>query len=334
MFHVGMDVHWKTTTICILDKDGHLVKSKRIAGRWDRVIQFIKTIDRPFQVAFEASCGYGHLYDMLSKYAQRVAVAHPGQLRLIFRSKRKNDRVDAEKLAKLLYLDEVPTAYVPSVSTRRWRELIEYRQRLVAKMVRCKNGLRALLRSRGICGPKGLWSRSGLEWLRSVQLCDSAGLRRDMLLDELDLYDRQIRRVTQVLDDMAKVHPGVTVLRTIPGIGPRTAEALVAYVDDPHRFSNNRAIGAYLGLVPCQDASAGVNRLGRVTKDGPATARKLLVEASWQLIRRDSRMKKMFDRICRDRRDRRKKAVVAVARHLACCMLSMLQTGEVWRQAA
>jgi transposase len=334
MLHVGMDVHWKTTTVCILDEDGHLVKSRRIEGRWDKVMQFVETIDRPFQVAFEASCGYGYLYDRLSKCARRVVVAHPGQLRLIFRSKRKNDRVDAEKLAKLLYLDEVPPAYVPSASTRRWRELIEYRQALVAKMVRCKNGLRALLRSRGISGPRGLWSRKGLEWLGSVELSDSVQLRRDMLMEELELYDRQIKQATKVLDEMGKAHPGVTVLRTIPGVGPRTAEALAAYVDDPRRFGNNRAIGAYLGLVPCQDASAGANRLGHVTREGPATARKLLVEASWQVIRRCPEMRARFERICQDRRDRRKKAVVAVARHLACCMLSMLQTGEAWRRSA
>ena len=63
---------------------------------------------RAGQICFEATCGYGPLHDALAKFASRVVVAHPGRLRLIFRSKRKNDRVDAQKLAKLLHLDEVP----------------------------------------------------------------------------------------------------------------------------------------------------------------------------------------------------------------------------------
>ena len=71
-------------------------------------------------------------------------MAHPGQLRLIFRSKKKNDRADAEKLAKLLFLGEVPTVYVPSQDVRAWRQLVEYRRRLIAKRTRTKNALRAI----------------------------------------------------------------------------------------------------------------------------------------------------------------------------------------------
>jgi len=334
MLHVGMDVHWKTTTICILDDHGRKVKHKRIDGYWKEVLQFVATIKKPFQVAFEASCGYGFLYDGLSKVADRVQVAHPGHLRLIFRCKRKNDRVDATKLAKLLYLDEVPPAYVPAAGVRRWRELIEYRQSLVQRVVRCKNALRALLRSLGIVAPKGLWSREGRQWLKGLELTAIHELRRDLLADELELLDGQLGRVTKVLDGMGKKSPAVMVLQSIPGVGPRTAEAMAAYIADERRFSNTRAIGAYLGLVPCQDASAGSNRLGHITKQGPATARKLLVEASWQVIRRCPRTRARFERLCHGRKERRKIAVVAVARHLACCMVSMLKTGEAWRKSA
>jgi transposase len=254
---------------------------------------------------------------------------------LIFRSKRKNDRVDAERLAKLLYLDEVPAAYVPSVETRRWRETIEYRQRLVAKRVRCKNGLRALLRSRALVAPRGLWSAKGLRWLASVDIGDElAALRRDMLLEELGVLDRQVRRVTKVLDGIAETHSGVIVLRTIPGVGPRTAEALAAYIADPERFARTRQAGAYFGLVPCQDASAGSNRLGRITREGPSTARKLLVEAAWQVVRRCPRTKERFERMVASKSERRKIALVAVAHYLVRCMVSMLKTGEAWRPAA
>jgi transposase len=82
---------------------------------WPKLLERIEAeVPRPFAVCFEASCGYGYLHGRLSALAERVAVAHPGQLRLIFRSKRKNDRVDAEKQAKLLYLDQVPRCSAPS----------------------------------------------------------------------------------------------------------------------------------------------------------------------------------------------------------------------------
>jgi len=117
------------------------------------VVKYAEELNRPMAVCFEASCGYGHLYEQLSRLAQRVVVAHPGQLRLIFRSKRKNDRVDAEKLAKLLYLDEVPVVHVPDVNVRDWRSLIQFRNRLIARRTRTKNALRALLRGHGIATP-------------------------------------------------------------------------------------------------------------------------------------------------------------------------------------
>ncbi len=71
-----------------------------------------------------------YVHDQLSRVAKRVVVAHPGQTRLIFRGKRKNDRIDAKKLATLLFLDQVPTVHVPSLDVRSWRNLIEFRPRL------------------------------------------------------------------------------------------------------------------------------------------------------------------------------------------------------------
>ena len=111
MRYVGLDVHYRTSSICILDENGRCVKRETVRGGWARLLERAKEIPRPFAVCFEASCGYGHLHDRLSKMADRVVMAHPGKLRLIFRSARKNDRVDAEKLATLLYLDEVPAAW-------------------------------------------------------------------------------------------------------------------------------------------------------------------------------------------------------------------------------
>ncbi len=117
-------------------------------------------------VCYEASCGYGHFHDLLGPLAARVLVAHPGQLRLIFRSKNKNDRNDAERLAKLLYLGETPTVHVPSLEVRTWRELINCRSQLIAKRTRAKNTVRALLRSAGITPPTqpGLWPRGSGGW--------------------------------------------------------------------------------------------------------------------------------------------------------------------------
>lgn len=285
-------------------------------------------------VCYEASCGYGHLHDLLSRVCARVAVAHPGELRLIFRSKRKNDRVDAEKLAKLLFLDQVPPVYVPDLDVRCWRQLIEFRTRLVHKRIRTKNSLRALLPSQGIRVPRefGLWTRSGRCWLKSLEIPPLYAVRRNLLCNELELFDRQIADAEKTLNQFSKNHPGVALLRTIPGVGLRTAEAIVAYIDDPQRFRSTRSVGEYFGLVPCLDHSAGVKRYGHITKEGPATARKLLTEAAWQGIRRSPTIRAFFDRIWRGEKDRRKIALVATAHYLVRVMHAILRDGTVWRE--
>jgi transposase len=300
-----------------------------------QLVDFLQKQPAPRQICYEASLGYGACYDRLAPLAERVAVAHPGQLRLIFRSKRKNDRVDARKLAMLLFMDEVPTIYVPSIDYRTWRKLIEMRERRVADRTRTKNRLRGLLRGHGVAAPNRihLWTRKGLAWLREVTLpTPDAGLERDLLLDDLARQNATLERVEDRLKEIADSHPGVHLLRTIPGVGIRTAEAVMAYIADPKRFRRSRQVGCYFGLVPCQDQSADRDRLGHITREGPGTVRRLLVEASWQAIRRDARVRSFFERVHRNDPRRKKIALVATAHYLVRCMHAMLSTGECWRE--
>lgn len=99
MYYVGLDYHLNSSNLCILDEQGQTVKQMRVKGRWPQVMEAIKALPCPFSVAFEASCGYGLLYEQLCRIAHSVQVAHPRSLRLIYKAKRKNDRIDAAKLA-------------------------------------------------------------------------------------------------------------------------------------------------------------------------------------------------------------------------------------------
>ena len=124
MWQVGLDVHLRQTAICIPDGNGKVTMRRAIRGSWDKVLLFLAGVNHPFGVVFAAGNGYGYLYDRLRRIARRVVVAHPGHLRLIFRCKRRNDRVDALKLAipRLRdYLDEVPPVHVPAAGVRAWR---------------------------------------------------------------------------------------------------------------------------------------------------------------------------------------------------------------------
>ncbi len=264
-------------------------------------------------------------------------VAHPGQLRLIYRSKNKNDRKDAERLAKLLYLGELPTVHVPSLDVRTWRELINCRSQVIGKRTRAKNTIRSLLRGAGETPPRnpGLWTKQGLAWLRQLELPTfSQQLRRDLLIEEIETLNRQLRRIEQELSRRAEQSPAVCRLQSIPGVGIRTAEAVAAFVDDPHRFRNAKAVGRYFGLVPCQDQSGDKNRLGHITREGPPVVRRLIAEAAWQARRRSPTVRAYFERAQRDDPQRKKIALVATAHYLVRVMWAMLKRGTFWEENA
>ena len=330
---IGLDVHQRLFVLCILDSAGKLVKEERLRGDPEVLWAYLQKRRTPFQICYEASCSYGYLYDRLQRLARRVVVAHPGGVRLIFRAKRKHDRIDARKLATLLFLDQVPGVHVPALEVRSWRRLIQFRGRLVARRTAVKNRLRALLRTHGLTPPhrRSLWTRAGQAWLAALPLPDrAAALERDLGLDELEHLAARIRLVERELTVRARAHPGVALLRTIPGVGPRTAEALVAWLDDVRRFRHNRQAGCYFGLVPCQDQSAGTNRLGHITREGPSAVRHLLTEAAWRARSRSAYLRTYFERVQRGDPERKKIALVALARYLACVATAMLRSGQAW----
>src|SRR5262249_53617507 len=117
MLYVGLDIHIKHIAVCVLSEAGQLVQRARVRGL-EEMLRLLKGLPDHFEVCYEASCGYGHYHDLLQPLAARVLVAHPGQLRLIFRSKNKNDRNDAERLAKLLNLGGTPTGPRPPADAR------------------------------------------------------------------------------------------------------------------------------------------------------------------------------------------------------------------------
>lgn len=332
MLYAGLDYHMRTSSLCILNEDGKVVKQQTIRGSAVEVAAELSGLEEPVEVVFEATGGYGPLHEKLSRVAHRVVMAHPAALSLIWKSKRKNDRVDAQKLAKMLYLDAVPPAHVPSVATRQWRRLIELRRSLVRRRAALKNQVHALLRTSGIPAPSSLFARKGIDWLMRQELDEASSLERSVLVEQMRSVKEQLKTVEKALSRTGDADPRVTLLMTVPGVGPRTAEAFVAYVDRVDRFSRSGKVGSYFGLVPCEDSSAGRARLGHITKQGPPAVRQLLVEAAWMSIHKSPTLRHRFEQLCHDDPDRRKIAIVAMARHLSQVMTAMLRDNRPWRE--
>jgi transposase len=134
------------------------------------------------------------------------------------------------------------------------------------------------------------------------------------------------------LNRQAQQTPAVAQLRSIPGVGARTAEAVAAFVDDPQRFHDAKAVGRYFGIAPCQDQSGDKNRLGHITREGVPVVRQLVAEAAWQAQRRSPTVRAYFERVQRGDPQRKKIALVATAHYLVRVMWALLKRGTVWEE--
>ena len=124
------------------------------------------------------------------------------------------------------------------------------------------------------------------------------------------------------------------LLGTVPGVGPRTAEAIVAHLHQPGRFAGGKQVSAYVGLVPRQDQSGELDRRGRITRRGPALLRKLLVECAWVMLRYNGWARAVYLRLTHGGKARKKQAIVALARKLLVRCWAMLRDQAPWREGA
>jgi transposase len=132
------------------------------------------------------------------------------------------------------------------------------------------------------------------------------------------------------LDALGKQHADVALLQTAPGLGPRTAEAVAAYLHDAPRFPSAKQVSAYSGLVPRQHQSGEMDRRGRITKRGPALLRKLLVECAWCMVRYNAWARGIYQRLTGGGQRRKKQAIVALARKILVRCWAMLRDRKPW----
>jgi len=301
----------------------------------------------PDRVVIEVGPAAGWITDLAARMKIELQVANPSHQGWRWRGvKNKTDRVDAVKLAQLSSVNQLPQVKLPSKEVREWRSLIHYRQSLVTRRTMIKNTIHAILNRQAIGMPSGkrAWTNAGRKWLENQARVgddpakfwtelDPTQWWRGQLAEEL----RQLREVEcsigsveKQLDTYAAEKRHVKRLRSAPGVGPRLSEAVVAIIDDPHRFKNGRQVAAYAGLVPRVFQSGKMDRKGGITGAGNRYLRAILVEVSWLGLRTNPWMRRVFDRVCRGCPSRRKIAIVAVARRVLIWCWAMMRDDQDW----
>ena len=301
-----------------------------------RLVQEIK----PDRVVIEVCSIAGWVCDLMGRLGIEVQVANTSDDAWRWRKvKQKDDRRDALKAARLSAVNQLREVYIPQIEVRQWRALIAYRQHLVGRRTKIKNHIRDLLVREGQILPRGsrCWNKLGQELLRSkarpLAEVGAAELWRGELweeLQQLQLVQARIAIVEEKLNAIGEADTRVQLLRTIPGVGPRLAEAIVALVDQPRRFRKASQVSGYVGMVPKAFDSGESERRGHITRQGSRLVRSLLVEVAWVGLRHNAWMRQTYQRLSGGKKARKKIAIVAVGRKLLVRCWAMLRDNRAW----
>ena len=286
MYYTGIDLHKKTSFITTIDATGKIVKKANIHNAEEAILDYFLSLEEETKIVVESMASWYWLYDLLTEKGFDVVISNPVKTKAIASAKIKNDKIDSHMLAQLLRADLISPVHVSSLRTRKLKELLRHRSRLVRDATRMKNRIHMLLMKNNYRSPySDLFGVLGLRYLQEIGLPD---YHRHQVETYLFLYKElreQIEPLTQKILALAKHDHTAQLLMTIPGIGPITAMFIVAEIEDISRFRSPRNLASYAGLVPSLDASAGKEKRGRITKQGSVYLRTALVEAAQTIPR-------------------------------------------------
>jgi len=327
MNYVGLDVHKEYCQAAILDERGKLLSEKRIQTSEQGFKQLAKAMDDGSSIVMEASCSFYTPYDFFSGRGYEVRVAHPKNVKAIAASKVKTDRIDARILADLLRADLIPETYVPDRGIRQLRDLLTHRQGLVKMRTEAKNRIHSVLTKRGIrCELSDIFGRAGRAWLGSLELDPSGKLEIRQSLETIRLLDEQVADVEGGIFAYDRSLPEARLLQTMPGVGRLVSMIMLAEIADIDRFPDEKRLASYAGLTPSVHQSGGVDRRGRITKQGSKMLRTAMIQAAQRAMHRDTKIRRFYLRM--RKRHNGNQAKVAVARKMLCWSYFMLKRGE------
>jgi len=329
MVIIGCDFHPGFQQVAIFDKRTGEIEEKKLKHREEAEQFYHALAGEPVRVGMEACGHYPWFERLLAELGMELWLGDAARIRASVVRQQKTDRRDAEQLLKLLREERFPRIWVPSLGERDARQLLVHRHQQVQARTRVKNQLQAMALGQGVQRKRKLWSAVGRAELEQLPLLPYAWQRREQLLRSLDWLDAEIAELQRRVEQEACERPAAVKLMTHPGVGPVTALAMVLTIGPAERFQSPRQVASYFGLIPSEHSSGGRQQLGRISKQGNAFLRFLLVEAGQSAARYDAELGRFYRRL--SARKHRALAKVAVARKLA--MRLYLRLREDWNYA-
>jgi transposase len=331
---IGMDLGDKTSRYCVLGGDGEVSSEGSVSTTKKAMTQKFAGMRR-CRFAIEVGTHSPWLSRLLSKLGFEVIVANARQVQLISASSRKNDRMDAQMLARLARVDPQLLRPIRHRSEQAQSDLMTIRIR--AALVEARTGLvnaargftKALGERLPACDPDAL----RVEKMEALPV----GMRERLrpLLEQIQTLTAQIHKLDASLEQIARTqYPETKLLTQVSGVGTLIALTFVLTVEDRERFQKSRDVGCYLGLRPKQSESGQSQPQLRITKEGDRYLRTLLVQGAHCIMSRrgpDTDLKRWGLKLAeRGGKNAKKRAIVAVARKLAVLLHCLWVGGEVY----
>jgi len=335
VYYIGMDLHKKKMVYCIKTDDGTVVSAGSVASTKAELLRWAKSIDREWIGGMEATMFTGWVYDLLKPLAKELKVAHPEMLKAITSSKKKNDRIDAEKIADLLRCGFLPECHMVSSETRELRRILRYRNLAVREAVKMKNKTAGLLMEVGAeYNKKRLHQKKYFgELMENLEdVPESVKNLLALSRSGLEMFDGIQKQLVRVLLGNKHIAERVRRLTTIRGVGEVVALTWVLEIDDPHRFPSIRKAVSYSGLCSAQNESAGKSKRGPISKKRNKHLQTVLIEAAKLAPRWNPELAEIHAR--ESERGHKNRATLAVARKLVAFMLAVDKRGEDFKPKA
>jgi transposase len=325
---VGLDIH-RVFAEAVMLEDGTVRRLGRIGMTRDHLTAFANTLTSDDHVVVEATGNASAVAEVIRPHVGRVVIADPRQVRLIAEARIKTDVIDATVLARLYASGFLPEVWIPDEATLGLRRQVTRRTQIVRQRTRLKTMVQSVLHAHLVppCPHADLFGPRGRSWLLTQPLPSDESDAVARHLREYDRLGEDLKVVERELAREARADANVTRLMTIPGIDMVVAVGLIAAIGPIGRFAGPDRLVADLGLNPSvHQSGSGKLRHGRITKQGRAHARSMLVEAVWQAVRGPGPLRAFFQRVSARRGPHI--AAVAVARKLAVIIWHLLTRGE------
>ncbi len=331
---VGLDLGDRYSQLCVVNQGGEMLEQGRVATT---VTAMRKRFERmaPARIALEAGTPSPWVSRLLEEVGHEVLVANARKLRMIYDSDSKNDRADAETLARVARMDAKLLGAIRHRKEETQVDLAVIRSRdaLIKARTQLINHVRGMMKSVGGRLPKSSTpsfhkkAAGGIpELIKSALVPILETLEK--ISQQIQNYDRQIEQLSR------EKYPETKLLTEVNGIGNLTALTYVLTLENPHRFERSRAVGSFLGLRPRQGDSGKQQPQLRITKAGDPLLRRLLVNSAQYLLGhfgQDCDLRRWgLELAKRGGKNAKKRAAVAVARKLAVLLHRLWSRGEVY----